>query len=425
MIPIVVISLIVLILLGVPICFAITLSGFLAVASTGAFPLYMAVQRFISGINSFSLMAVPLFIMGGAIMSAAGISKRIVSFSSSLLSWLRGGLSIVCVAANMIFAGISGSGAAAVSAIGGLTAPAMVEKGYDRGFVAALIGGAGSLGPVIPPSVDMIVFASITGMSVAKMFMGGIVPGITIGLCMMILCHFYAKAKNIDYGGKFVRHEVWVSFKDAIWALIMPLIVIGGIIGGIFTATEAGAIACAYGILVGKFVYRELKFSELLDVFRTATENTCQVMMIIGASTVYGYIFAVENVGETIRALILSVTDSTLVIMLITAGIMILIGCFMESLAAMPIVLPIVYPLLQSMGANMNQFGVMFCLCTVMGGLTPPVGIYLFLSSSIAKVKVQKVIPWMMVMIGIIICVILTTAVWEPFATTLPNLLTG
>jgi len=422
-IPILVICLIFFIVIGVPISFAITLSGFFAVVLTGSFPLYMVAQRFISGINSFSLMAVPLFIVAGSIMSNGGISRRIVDFCSALLSWLRGGLAIVCVAANMIFAGISGSGTAAISAIGGLTAPAMEEKGYSKGFVGALIGAAGSLGPVIPPSCDMIVFASITGMSVAKMFVGGIVPGFTIGIIFMIISSLYAKKHDIDYGGKFNGHKVWASFKEAIWALIMPLIVLGGVIFGVFTATEAGAVACAYGVLVGKFVYKELKWKDFFPVFKTATEVTAQVMMILASSTVFGYIFTVENVGVHLRGWLTNTTDSTLVIMLMTAGLMLLIGCFMESLAAMPVVLPIVFPLLQSMGANMNQFGVMFCLCTIMGGLTPPVGCYLFIASSIAKEKVTKVIPWMMVMIAVCVSVMLLTAFWEPFATFLPNLL--
>lgn len=425
MIPIVVVSLIIMILLGVPICFAVGLSGFLGIYFGSNVDLFIVVQRFISGINSFSLMAVPLFILGGAIMDKSGISKRIVGFAAALFSWLRGGLSICCVAANMIFAGISGSGAAAVSAIGGITAPAMKEKGYKPGFVAALIGGAGSLGPVIPPSVDMIVFASITGLSVGRMFMGGILPGLLIGLCLMIFCYIYARKNDIDYGGKFEAKKVFVALRESIWGLIMPFIVIGGVIGGIFTATEAGVIACVYGLIIGAFVYKELKWKDIIPLFKKATENICQVMMIIGASTIYGYIFSLANVGDAICNFILSLTNSTTMIMLLTAGFMVFIGCFMESLAAMPIILPIVYPLLQGMGANMTQFGVMFCLCTVLGGLTPPVGIYLFLSMSIAKAKIQEIVPYLLVVVGIIILTIITAAFVPGLTSFLPDLFMG
>lgn len=425
MIPIVVITLFILILLGIPVAFSIMIAGFAAAAVTGDIPLYMAIQRFIGGINSFSLMAVPLFIMAGNIMSKGGIANRIVDFCSSLFSWLRGGTGCVCVGSNMIFAGISGSGTAAISAIGSLTAPALVERGYSRGFTGALVGGAGSLGPVIPPSCDMIVFASITGLSVSRMFIGGVVPGSFIGLCMMLVCYLYAKKHNIDYGGKFNPRAVWTSFKSAIWALLMPVIIIGGIISGLFTATEAGAIACVYGIIVGKFVYKELNFKDLIPCFKHATSGTAQCMMILGSSNLFGYIFTVEDVGPKLQNWFLSVSSSVLGIMLLTAGIMIIIGMFMESLAAMPVILPIVFPLLQSMGCNMNQFGVMFCLCTIMGGLTPPVGVYLFMSATVAKVKATKIIPWMMVMISICLLTVLIAALWPAFTTFLPNLMLG
>jgi len=426
MIPIVVSVLLILIFAGVPVAFSIMISGFAAVAITESFPLYVAVQRFISGLNSFSLMAVPLFVMAGAIMSKGGIARQIVNFASALLSWMRGGLSIVCVAANMIFAAISGSGTAAISAIGSLTAPAMEEKGYKKNFVGALIGGAGSLGPVIPPSVDMIVFASITGLSVQRMFMGGIIPGFFIGGCMMLVCFFYAKKHDIDYGGKFQPKAVWLAFKEAIWALIMPIIIVGGVASGVFTATESGAMACVYGLIVGKFIYKTMSWKDLIPCFKTATAGTAQCMMILAASTLYSYIFTVENVGPVLQNWLLNVSGGTVIgIMFVTAGIMIIIGMFMESLAAMPIILPIVFPMLQSMGCNMNQFGVMFCLCTVLGGLTPPVGVYLFMASFVAKVKASKIIPWMMVHIGIIIVAICIAGLVPQFTTFIPNLLYG
>lgn len=423
MITIVVVSLLIFIFMGVPICFSIMLSGFLAVALTDAFPLYMTVQRFIGGINSFSLMAIPFFIMAGQIMSVGGISRRIVGFCSAIFSWLRGGLSIVCVGANMIFAGISGSGVANISAIGSLTAPSMIERGYGRGYVGALVAASGSIGPIIPPSCEMIVFASITGFSVSRMFMGAVLPGLGLGLMFMITCYLYAKAKNIDYGGKFSLRATWIAFKDAVWALIMPLIIVGGVVTGTFTATESGAIACVYGVIVGLFVYKELHIKDLISCFFNSTKSTAQCMMILGASTLYAYIFTVENMGEVLQNFLLGITGSTLGIMVITAGLMIFIGMFMETLAVMPVVLPIVFPLLQSMGANMTQFGIMFCLCTILGGLTPPVGVYLFVSSSVVKAKAQAIIPWMMVMIAISLINIVIVTLWPAYSSFIPSLL--
>jgi tripartite ATP-independent transporter DctM subunit len=426
MISITITALIVLLLLGVPICYAIGFAGVLGLYFGTDMPLLMIVQRFFAGLNSFSLMAVPLFILAGAIMAKGGISRRIVNFAGACLSWLPGGIGCTCVGANMIFAGISGSGAAAVSAVGSITAPEMLKKGYSHGFTAALIGGGGSLGPVIPPSVDMIVFASITGMSVGRMFLGGILPGAMIGIMLMIYCFIYAKKTRIDYGGKFVLINVWTTLKDAIWALIMPLIIIGGVIFGIFTATEAGGIACVYGLIVSVFVYREITLRELIVVFRTATVNMCQVMMIIGMSNIFSYILGLANVGDSIVDFMLGISENPLALMIMVEILMIIIGCFMESLAAMPIILPIVYPMFAAMGVNLTQFGVVFCLATVLGGLTPPVGIYLFLSMTIAKAKMaETVVPHLLIVISIILTVITLGLFFPIIPSLIPNILMG
>lgn len=426
MISITITALIVLLLLGVPICYAIGFAGVLGLYFGTDMPLLMIVQRFFAGLNSFSLMAVPLFILAGAIMAKGGISRRIVNFAGACLSWLPGGIGCTCVGANMIFAGISGSGAAAVSAVGSITAPEMLKRGYSHGFTAALIGGGGSLGPVIPPSVDMIVFASITGMSVGRMFLGGILPGVMIGIMLMIYCFIYAKKTRIDYGGKFVLINVWTTLKDAIWALIMPLIIIGGVISGIFTATEAGGIACVYGLIVSVFVYREITLRELIVVFRTATVNMCQVMMIIGMSNIFSYILGLANVGDSIVDFMLGISENPLALMIMVEILMIIIGCFMESLAAMPIILPIVYPMFAAMGVNLTQFGVVFCLATVLGGLTPPVGIYLFLSMTIAKAKMaETVVPHLLIVIGIILTVITLCLFFPIIPSLIPNILMG
>jgi C4-dicarboxylate transporter DctM subunit len=420
------VSLAVLLLLGVPICYAIGFAGVLGLFFGTDMPLLMIVQRFFAGLNSFSLMAVPLFILAGAIMGKAGISRRIVALAGACLSWLPGGIACTGVGANMIFAGISGSGAAAVSAVGGLMAPEMMKKGYSNGFTSAMIGGGGSLGPVIPPSIDMIVFASITGMSVGRMFLGGIVPGTMIGILLMVYCVLYASKKKIDYGGVFALGRVWTAFKEAVYALIMPLIIIGGVIFGVFTATEAGGIACVYGLLVGVFVYREISPKGLIDVFRTSTVNICQVMLIIGMSNIFSYILALANVGDGMVEFMLGISENPLALMIMVEILMIVIGCFMESLAAMPILLPIVYPMFAHMGVNMNQFGVVFCLATVLGGLTPPVGIYLFLSMTIAKAKMADTIfPHLLIVMGIILGVITLCIFFPIIPTFMPNLLMG
>ena len=286
MIQITIITLICCLLFGVPIAFAIGIAGTAGLYFGSTAPMFMVVKQFFEGINSFSYMAIPLFILAGAIMGKGGISKRIVNFASAILSWLRGGTAITTVGASMIFAAVSGSGAATISAIGGITVPEMLKKGYSRGFTAAMSAGAGSLGPIVPPSVDMIVFGCITGFSISRLFVGGIIPGFIIGLSLMIYCYIYAKKRNIDYGGKFRGKVVWAAFKDSIWALLMPIIIIGGVMGGAFTATEAGAVACVYGLIVSVFVYKSMSFKDLINVLRSASVNMAIVRLFDEAETV-------------------------------------------------------------------------------------------------------------------------------------------
>lgn len=425
MIQITIITLLVCLLFGVPIAFAIGIAGTVGLYFGSSLPMFMVIKQFFEGINSFSYMAIPLFILAGAIMGKGGISKRIVGFASALLSWLRGGTSITAVGASMIFASISGSGAATISAIGGITIPEMLKKGYSRGFVSAMSAGAGSLGPIIPPSVDMIVFGCITGFSIARLFIGGIIPGFIIGFILMSYCYIYAKRKNIDYGGKFRGRVVWKAFKESFWALLMPLIIIGGVMSGVFTATEAGAVSCVYGLFVSMFVYRSMSFKDFINVLRSSSVNMAMVMMIIGMSTLFSYILGIENVGQAIVAWMLSITSSPTGLFFLVIGFMVLIGCFMESLAALPIILPIIYPMFASMGVNLNQLGVVFALSTVLGGLTPPVGIYLFLSMNLTGSKMkQTVVPHMLIVIGIMLAVIVL-CILLPIPQFLPELIIG
>jgi C4-dicarboxylate transporter DctM subunit len=421
------ISLVALMLLGVPITFSLMGAGFMAVLlGDGSIQMYMNCRGFISGVNSFTLMAIPFFMISGAIMNQGGLSKRIIRFCSSLFSWLRGGVGIVCVAANMIFGAVSGSGTAAVAAIGSITAPDMEKIGYKKEFTGAMIAGAASTAPIIPPSNVMIIFASITGLSITRMFLAGYTPGLTIGLILMIICHFYAKKHNIDYGGKFDIKEVGRAFFDCFWALLMPLIIIVGITGGICTPTEAGAIACVYGLLVGLLIYKDLNFKKICNVLYNAAEGTGQVLSLYAASTVFGYIFTVEGVGKVFQAWLMNVSNgNSIVVMLLIGGFMLLIGCFMEPVAVMPVVLPLVYPLLQSLGCNMVQFGLMFSICTIIGGLTPPVGSYLFVTVTVVKTGVTKLIPWMLVMIAIDVFVVLLITFFPGFCTWLPDLFLG
>lgn len=424
MIKIAVMFLLLFMCLGVPVAFAIGFSGVLALLFGSNIPLFTAVQMMVKGINSWSLMACPLFILAGGIMGEAKLSDRIVSFCGELVSWMRGGIGCVCVLANMIFAALTGSGAASISAIGGLVTPELKKAGYKPGFVAALIAGAGALGPIIPPSMNMIVFGSITGVSTGKLFVGGVIPGIIIGVFLIGMTIFAAKKWNVDSGtGDFSLRRLWNSFKKAIWALIMPIIIIGGILGGVFTATEAGIVACIYGLICGLFIYRTVRIRDLPRMFRSATESTCMIMMIMGIAGVYSYIFAVENVGDTVAKWMLGITTNKFVIQLLIMLVMTLVGMFMETVAAMTVLLPVLFPVAMSVGVDPIAFGVWYSISTVLGGLTPPVGVYLFQSMGIVPAKFKEVVPYMIpIVILVIVCMVLIIFV-PGVASWLPNLM--
>lgn len=423
MIQIAVIFLLIFMVLGVPVAFAIGFSGLLAIFFGSNTALFTVVQMTVKGINSWSLMACPLFILAGGIMGEAKLSDRIVGFSAELVSWMRGGIGCVCVVANMIFAALTGSGAASISAIGGLVTPELKKAGYKPGFVAALIAGAGALGPIIPPSMNMIVFGAITGESTGKLFIGGVIPGIIIGIFLIFLVIYYARKWDVDAGtGDFSLRRLWATFKDAIWALIMPAIIIGGILGGVFTATEAGVVACIYGLICGLFIYRTVKITDLPRMFRGATEGTCMVMMIMGIAGVYSYIFAVENVGNIVANAILNITTNKYLVQLLILVLMTVVGMFMETVAAMTVLLPVLYPIAMGVGCDPIAFGVWFSISTVLGGLSPPVGVYLFQSMGIVPAKFKEVVPYMIpVVIIVIFCMILIIFV-PGVASWLPNL---
>ena len=426
MLTIAFIFLVIFLLAGVPISFGIALSGVLALVIGSDVPIYVAVQQMVRGVNSFPMMAAPFFILAGEIMSGAKLSSRIIEFCRALVSWARGGLGMVSVVANMIFAGITGTGSASMTAIGNLVTPDLRKAGYDRGFTAALIAGGGALGPIIPPSVNMIIFASLTGVSTGKLFVGGIVPGFFIGGFLIAWCWWFAKKHDIDPpAATFSLKRVWKSFINGLFALIMPIIIIGGVLLGVFTATEAGIIACVYGLICGFFIYRTLKLRDLPKVFKSAARSTAMVMMIVGVANIFSYIFAREQLGQLVKAWMLGISSNPTVVVLLILAVMLVIGCFMETVAAMIVILPIIYPAVAAMGVDPIMFGVMFSIATIIGALTPPVGLYLFMSMGITGAPFTEVVKYIFFPIIVIFISLTIMIFWPPFVSWLPNLLMG
>ena len=388
-----------LLFIGMPIGFAMGFSGLVALTTGSSVSLGTMIQQIIGDLNSFGLMACPFFLLAGELMSGGGLTEKIIGFCSSLIGWVKGGMAITAVGACMIFAGISGSGAADTSAIGTLIIPSMRERGYDDAFSASLLAGAGALGPIIPPSMNMIVYAGITGDSVAKLFMGGIIPGVLMGLLMVAYSIYYTRKAKIEDVIPFSAARLWREFKGAVWALICPGIILGGIIFGIFTATEAGIVACVYALFCGTCIYKQLNWNRLVENLYNTVKTNGMVMFVLSTSAVLAYIFARTQAGNYILAFAENSGLSNEMFMVLILLVVLFLGMFMDMLAGMMVLMPLLYPVITTMGIHPIQFGVLFSIATVIGAITPPVGTYIFISMGIAGTTMKKMLPHLIPMI--------------------------
>ena len=413
---------IVLMVIGTPIAFAMGLSGVIGILTCSNIDVSVLVQQICGDLNSFSLMACPFFLLAGELMRKGGLTSKIIDFCSALLGWIRGGLSIVTVGACMIFAGISGSGAADTSAVGSMVVPAMREKGYEDGFTASLLATAGALGPIIPPSMNMIIYSSITGDSVGKLFMGGYIPGFLIGIALMIMGVRYAKKKNISDKVGFNLPRLGRTFVGALGAIICPVIILGGILSGIFTATEAGIVACLYAVFCGTVIYKKLTWKNFWEAVYEACKTTGMVMMLLSTAAIYGYMFARAQVGNQLLEWLLSHNLSNISFMLIIMVFSLILGCFMDMLAVMMVIMPVLYPIVLQLGIDPIQFGVMFCIASVVGAVTPPVGSYLFISMGICDTTMTKMIRYIIPMVLITAVVMALIIIIPEVATFIPSL---
>ncbi|MHB1407113.1 MAG: TRAP transporter large permease [Desulfitobacteriaceae bacterium] len=408
--------------IGIPIAYGMAISSLIALLTTNV-PLTILTQRMFSGVDSFTLMAIPFFMLAGEMMEQGGISRRLVRFAGALVGWMRGGLAAVSVVASIIFAGISGSASADTAAIGSLLIPAQVRKGYPRGYVAALQACAGALGPIIPPSILMIIYGGITGLSIGKLFLAGAVPGLLIGLALMIGNYIMARKYNFEGEGTFSLREIWDGFREAIWALLAPVIIVGGILSGVFTATEAGVIAVVYAFIIGAFVYREIKIKELYGIFLRAASTTTKVMIIVAGASIFGWILAREQFPQIATKLLLSISHDPNVVYFLIIVFLLIIGMFIETVAAAIILIPVLASVATGMGYDPIHFATIVVICLVLGGVTPPVGVLLFITSSIAKTDIIESSRYLMPFLSIIIGVILLITYVPSLVTFLPELL--
>jgi C4-dicarboxylate transporter DctM subunit len=382
-----------LLLLGVPVVFVLGASAVVALVTTTGVPVTIVSQRVFAGLNSFTLMAIPFFVFAGVIMDAGGISRRIVDFASALIGWVTGSLLLVSCVAAAGLAAISGSGSADTAAISSIMQPQLKRRRYDVDFGAAVIACAGSLAQVIPPSLTMVVVAVIANMSIGALFLSGVVPGLLCIVTLMIASYLHAKRGGPQYreAEPFTLARLGRTSYAAAPAFGMPIVILGGILGGVFTPTEAAAVSAFYGTLVGLFVYREMKLSDLPQLILRSASLSAAVMLIIGTSSVFAWLIANANVPALMGDWLRSISSSPLIFLLIVNGLFLVIGMFMETIAAILIVVPVLMPIARDFGIDPIHFGLVVVFNCAIGTVTPPYGISLFVSSSIANRSVVQV----------------------------------
>ena len=406
MIAIVLISFAVLLVLGMPIAFVMGVSSMFALLSNPQLPGLVIAQKIFTTVDSFSLMAIPFFMLAGHLMNEAGITKILVKFSHSLVGHIRGGLAQSTVLAGMLMAGISGSANADASAIGGLMVPTLKEDSYDDGFAVSLVAATAALGPIIPPSIMMIIYSSITNISVAKLFLAGFVPGILSGLGFMMISYLYARKKGFVPAKKSTAGEVWKSFRSAFWALLMPVIIMGGILSGVFTATEAGVIAVVYGLGYG-IISKEITWKKLEKVLLDSVVSTVVPMLIIAMAAMVSYILARENLPVVVMSLLEATSNNPHIILLIVIGLLFIVGMFIDPTAAMLMLVPVLAPLIGKFGYDPVHFAMIIVMTLVLGGLTPPVGMLLYIVASVDNTPLERIFrsiwPFIWLVFGIVI----------------------
>lgn len=408
-----------LLLLNVPIAVALGIAGVVVITLKGV-PMSVLAMIVYSSIAKFTLLAVPFFILAGIVMEKGGISKRLIRFANAMAGHLPGGLAIVCVLTCMFFAAISGSGPATVAALGVMMIPAMIDAGYDPGMASALMATAGAIGIIIPPSIPYVLYGVIAEQSIAKMFIAGILPGIVVGLALIIASLW--EAKRHGYGGRprASAGERWAAFKDAFWGLLTPLVILGGIYGGFFTPTEAAAVAVVYGLIVGGFVYREIKWKDLLDALIECGSSTAVVMLVVASATVFAWVITTEGVTEAVSAALLSIASTRVSYLLMTNLILLIAGCFIDAISAFYILTPILLPPAVKLGVDPILFGIMMTVNLAIGQVTPPVGVNLYVACGISKLPLKRVAaslgPWLIAAIAslILITYVPPISLWLP-----------
>jgi len=408
-----------LLILSVPIGYAIGISTLITLHLFTYMPNLMIVQYSVAGVDSFALLAIPFFMLAGNLMSSGGIAKRLVDFFEGFIGHITGGLGMVTIIVCMFFAAISGSAVATVSAVGAFMIPEMVKHGYDLGFSAALTAAAGTIGVIIPPSVPFVIYGVVSGSSITEMFTAGFLPGILMGVALMIVCYIVSKKRG--YRGrdrnKDEKINVFKSFKEAFWAILSPIIILGGIYSGLFTPTEAAVVSVVYSFVIGVFVYKELDFKGTYKAFKDAIVVNGATTFMIGLSTAFAALLTVEQIPIKIATFITSLSDNGVIILLLINILLIIVGMFIDNIPATIILTPILLPIATSFGMSPITFGIMLTMNLAIGFCTPPYGINLFVAAAISKVKINVISKDIMRFIFALLMVLMVVTYFHPLTT--------
>ncbi len=411
--------------LSVPIAICMGAADIVAVITSGRFPLETVFHSMGTGLSSYILLAIPFFIIAGEVMNSGGITTRIFDFANALVGRIPGGLGHANVFASVIFAGMSGSAVADAGGLGAIEMKAMRDVGFDDEFSATVTAASSTIGPIIPPSVPMVVFGASAGVSVGKLFIGGFIPGLLMAIALSIMVYYYAVKRNYPRLEKFSWKYVAQTFKKAFLPILTPIIIIGGIIGGIFTPTEAASVAVVYGIIIAMFVYKDLSFKKLREIIFKALITTSTVTFIMATASAFAWLLAIDGLPMKLAEFVSSINMPAWVFLILFNVIFLILGMFMEALSILIIMVPVVMPLFQHFGLDPIHMGVVMVLNLMIGLITPPVGMSLFVTSKVANVKLEKlckaIIPWI---IPLIIVLIIITYIPD-LVTWLPNLVFG
>lgn len=416
------ITLFVLLLLGFPIALALAGSSLIFILIEGT-PDIVVIHNMINGVNSFPLLAVPFFILAGNLMNSSGITNRIFDFAKAIVGWMHGGLGHVNIGASVIFAGMSGAAVADAGGLGAIEIKAMRDAGYDSDFSVGITASSSTIGPIIPPSLPLVIFGVMASVSIGQLFVAGLVPGLLIAFSLMVMVSWYAWKRNYPRDAKFSFVVLGKTFKRALLPLITPLIIIGGIVSGVFTPTEASIAAVFYALFLGLFVYRTLNWQSLSRVSMETVEITASIMLIVAAASIFGWILTANQVAENFSTVLLAFSENKIVLMLIITLLILLIGCFMETIAAITILVPVLMPVMEQIGVDPIHFGIFMILNLMIGLLTPPVGMVLFVLSKVANVPFEQSLKATFPFLIPLVVVLLLTTFIPQITLWLPNLL--